>query len=59
MKTFPKNFWWGAATTDKETYRALFQYTQDYLASTKNMQMSSIITLKLNPKNFTIMLDQM
>ena len=26
-------FWWGAATTDKETYRALFQYTQDYLAS--------------------------
>ena len=26
-------FWWGAATTDKETYHALFQYTQDYLAS--------------------------
>ena len=30
-------FWWGAATTDKETYRALFQYTQDYLASTRRL----------------------
>lgn len=25
-------FWWGAATTDVETYNALFRYTEDYLA---------------------------
>ena len=24
-------FWWGAATTDVETYKALFRYTKDYL----------------------------
>lgn len=26
-------FWWGAATTDVETYNALFRYTEDYLTS--------------------------
>lgn len=26
-------FWWGAASTDVETYNALFRYTEDYLAS--------------------------
>lgn len=26
-------FWWGAATTDIETYNALFRYTEDYLTS--------------------------
>ncbi len=26
-------FWWGAANTDAETYKALFRYTEDYLAS--------------------------
>lgn len=25
-------FWWGAATTDVETYNALYRYTEDYLA---------------------------
>ncbi|MCM1256412.1 MAG: Ig-like domain-containing protein [Roseburia sp.] len=26
-------FWWGAASTDIETYNALFRYTEDYLSS--------------------------
>ncbi|MGN0240612.1 MAG: glycosyl hydrolase, partial [Candidatus Weimeria sp.] len=26
-------FWWGSATTDKETYKALYRYTEDYLTS--------------------------
>ena len=26
-------FWWGSATTDKETYNAMFRYTHDYLES--------------------------
>lgn len=26
-------FWWGAATTDTETYNALYRYTEDYLAT--------------------------
>ena len=30
-------FWWGAATTDVETYKALWQYTVDYLTTEKNV----------------------
>lgn len=26
-------FWWGNATTDNETYKALYRYTEDYLTS--------------------------
>lgn len=26
-------FWWGSATTDNETYKALYRYTEDYLTS--------------------------
>ena len=26
-------FWWGSATTDRETYNALFRYTKNYLTS--------------------------
>ena len=26
-------FWWGSAATDKETYKALYRYTVDYLTS--------------------------
>ncbi len=30
-------FWWGAATTDVETYNALWRYTVDYLTDTKGV----------------------
>ncbi|MBO5303433.1 MAG: InlB B-repeat-containing protein [Lachnospiraceae bacterium] len=30
-------FWWGAATTDVETYNALWRYTVDYLTNERNV----------------------
>lgn len=30
-------FWWGSATTDKETYKSMYRYMEDYLTNTKGV----------------------
>lgn len=30
-------FWWGSGNTDKETYKALFRYTKDYMSEVRNL----------------------
>lgn len=30
-------FWWGSASTDKETYKSMYRYMEDYLTNTKGV----------------------